>query len=188
MTHPYVWLAPSQRWLLLALAGFATLALAVTLASQARDLRMAPQVPEGMLSYEFAWTLARVHEILSAWGAELREVAHACLVRDFAFLVTYPVALSVACAIVSDVSGAPYAPVAVFLSWAVLAAIPLEILENLGLLGLLAPVTAAEARGNLVARFVGICAGLKFSLGFAAIGYILLAEIGLIADRLGLTR
>lgn len=187
MTHPFSWLSPGTRWLLLALLVAATVALAAALAGQARGLRSEPAAPEGLLSYEFAWTHDRVREIMLAWGPDLKETARACLVRDFAFLLVYPLLLSLACAIVAEVPDAPHAAAGLFLSWAVLAAMPIEAIENAGLIRMLGSGTH-DLASDFVARVAGLCAGLKFALAFAAIGYVLLAELGLIANRLGLGR
>jgi hypothetical protein len=183
--HPYGFLSPTARWVLLAVLVVASLSLAVVLANSARELRVGPAAPHGLLSYEFAWTHDRVRAILLAWGPDLKEVARAYLRADFAFLVTYPLLLSLACAMISDVPDVPQPAVGVFLSWAVLCAIPIEALENIGLLRMLGHGTH-DLASDTVARAVGLCAGIKFTLGFAALGYLLLSELGLIADRLGL--
>lgn len=187
MTHPFSWMAPGTRWLVLGLLVVTTVTLAATLAGHARSLRVMPGVPEGLLSYEFAWTHDRVRGIMLAWGPDLKETARVCLVRDFAFLLAYPLLLSLACAIVAEAPDAPHAAVGLFLSWAVLAAMPLDAVENVGLLRMLG-AGAHDLASDFVARVVGLCAGLKFTVVFAAIGYVLLAELGLIANRLGLGR
>lgn len=183
--HPYGFLSPTARWVLLAILVVASIALAMALANPARELRVGPAAPDGLLSYEFAWTHDRVRAILLAWGADLQAVARGYLTADFAFLVAYPLLLSLACAMISEVPGVPQPAVGVFLSWAVLCAIPVEALENVGLLRMLGHGTH-DLASDTVARAVGLCAGIKFTLGFAALGYLLLSELGLVADRLGL--
>lgn len=185
--HPFAALPASSRLPLLRALLILTVGLAWFLGEQGKALKVAPVVPEGLVSCEFAWTAERLGEIVHAWGPEILDTARRVLTLDFVFALAYPLLLALGCGLVAEVPDAPQAAFGVFLSWAVLAAFPLEVVENVTLLRLLAG-EPAHGGSDVLTRLVGICAGLKFTLAFAAVGYVLLAELGLIAARLGLGR
>ncbi|MFO1322310.1 MAG: hypothetical protein U1F52_22110 [Burkholderiales bacterium] len=185
--HPFAALPPSTRLPALGVLLVLTLALAWFLGDQGKPLKVGPAVPDGLLSAEFAWTAARWHAIAVAWGPDLQALARRLLTLDFVFALAYPLLLAMGCALVAEIRDAPQAAFGIFLSWAMLAAIPLEFMENAAMLQWLNRGPPART-GDALVRFVGVCAGLKFTLAFAALGYVLLAQLGLIAARLGSER
>lgn len=169
MAPPFAFL---QGWPLRGLV-FAILA---TIAGLVMLFRLGPlddvlrtRVPGGILAFEFAWTGEAAEAILSAWRG-LEPVAILQTRWDFLFLLTYPVALSVACVMLSDAPANPVAMIGVFVAWAVLAAVPLDAMENLAMLWML----EHGAREGLAKLATG-CAGVKFTVLLAAVGYLLLA-------------
>lgn len=185
--HPFAALPSSARLPALGILLLVTLGLAWHLGEQSKPLKLDGAVPDGMLSAEFAWSAERLREIATAWGSDLLAAARRAVTLDFAFALAYPLLLALGCALVADLPDAPQAAVGVFLSWAVLAAFPLDAIENVVLLRLFADEGLNRGADAWV-RFVGVCAGLKFTLVFAALGYVLLAQLGLLAARLGLGR
>lgn len=176
MTNPFAWLTSPYRWALLAILVIATTILAIKLTNQGEPLRKA--VPEGILAYEFAWSAQKAESILVSWAA-LKETVRQQLIWDFGFLVAYPLLFSLACAMLADSPSNKMAMVGVFISWAVLAAMPLDAIENLALLRMLD--TGAD---KLLAQLAGICAGLKFTVVYSALGYIVLQGLGTLVSRL----
>jgi len=130
-----------------------------------------PDVPLGGLSYQFAWTHDRVREIMIAWGTDGRALARHALRADFAFLLIYPLALSLACTMAATRPAARWPAVGAALSWLVLVSGPADALENVGLLRMLGDA-ARDRASDVVAAGVGLCATVKFGLILLAIGYL----------------
>ena len=177
MLHPFAWLATSYRWALLAILLAATVFLAVTLTVQGSSLKTSVAA-NGILSYEFAWNQARAQAILDSWSS-IEPTARRQLLLDFGFLIAYPMLLSLACAMLAGSSFNSMAGVGVFISWAVLAAGPLDAVENFALLRML-----DQGAIQSLARLSGWCAGIKFLLVFSALGYIVLQGLVILVGRL----
>lgn len=160
---------PARRRLLAALAVL-TLAIGAQVVSLDTALQR-PAVPHGGVSYQFAWTHDRVREIMNAWGAEGRALAREALHADFAFLLTYPLFLSLACAMAAARPAARWPAPGTVLSWIVLCSVPADALENLGLLRMLGDATRDRA-SDVVAVAVGVCATVKFGLVLSAVIYL----------------
>ena len=167
MTHPFAWLSTSYRGPLFAFLLVGTALFIIWLSIQGKPLRT-EKVPSGILSYEFAWTKSQADSILSSWE-KIKDKARQQLLIDFGFLVFYPLTLSLACAMLSDSKFNKMAVVGVFLSWAVLLSGLLDATENLSLLRML--VTGSS---DFLARLAGFCAGVKFALVYASLGYLVL--------------
>lgn len=167
---PFRAVPPAARgWLLAALAVL-TVGIGAHVVSLDTALRH-PAVPHGGLSYQFAWTHDRVREIMNAWGAEGRALARAALHADFAFLLTYPLLLSLACAMAAARPASRRPALGMALSWIVLCSMPADAAENLGLLRMLGDATRDRA-SDVVAVAVGVCATVKFGLVLSAVVYL----------------
>ncbi len=136
-----------------------------------------PAAPAGVLSYEFAWSRAQAETILDSWK-DKTETARRQLMVDFGFLLVYPLAIALGCAMLGESSQNQMAAVGLFLSWAVLAAAPLDAAENFLLLKML-PNHATQ----LGARMAAIFAGLKFALVFAGLGYVVLQGLAVLLSK-----
>jgi hypothetical protein len=165
MQHAFTWLPLPYRWILLALLCAGAAVFVIMLTAQGKPLRTSA-APHGMLAYEFAWHRARAEQILDSWSS-LKDTAQQQLRLDFGFLLLYPILLSLACAMLAESSLNSMAIVGCFVSWAMLAAGPLDAVENFALLRML----DLGASGCL-ARLAGWCAGVKFLLVYAGLGYI----------------
>ncbi len=177
MTHPFAWLSSSYRWPLFAALLVGTILFAIKLTSQGKPLRTSA-APEGILSYEFAWTKPEADSILISWG-RIKDTARQQLLWDFGFLVFYPLALALACAMLSGSSFNKMAAVGVFISWAVLLAGPLDAIENLALLRML-----ATSGSDFLARLAGFCAGVKFALVYSSLGYLVLQGLATLLGKM----
>jgi hypothetical protein len=124
--------------------------------------------PEGVVSFEFAGTAERAEEIIGSWAGQM-PTAKAQIWIDFGFLIFYPLWFSLACAMLSKATGNPMPTVGAFISWAVLLALPLDLTEDVGLLWML-----YVRPGTIPAQVSFWCAGVKFVLVFAAMGYLVL--------------
>ncbi len=129
MTHPFAWVSSPYRWPLYAIPFWLErFFFAFKLTSQGKPLRTSA-APEGILSYEFAWSKTKAEAILASWDS-LKETARQQLLIDFGFLVFYPLTLSLACAMLAGSAFNKMAAVGVFISWAVLLAGLLDATEN----------------------------------------------------------
>lgn len=177
MVHAFEWLGDGQRWLWLGMLFVAVFGLAVTLKVQGRPLEKAGA---SILEYEFAWDREGAARVLGRWDTPtLQETARKQLLLDFPFLLVYPVFLSLACAMLSGAPGNAMAGVGIFLSWALLAALPLDAAENLALLRML-----PDHPDGTLARLATLAAGAKFTLVYAGLGYLVLEGLGVLGRKL----
>lgn len=177
MTHAFSWLSSPYRWVLLGLLIIGTVAFAIKLTNQGKPLRTSV-APNGILSYEFAWSKSKAELILGSWNS-ITDIARRQIIIDFGFLIVYPLALSLACAMLTEAPANQMAAVGVFISWAALTAGLLDAIENFALLRML----EMGASGSL-ARLAGFCAGVKFVAVYASLGYIVLQGLGSLIGKL----
>lgn len=170
MDHPWTGLV-EHRALWLGALWISTIVLMVVLMVQGRDLARGAG-PRGVLSFELSWNRAGAEAVLASWPGELRDRAKQQIGIDFAFLAIYPLALSLSCARLSESPLDTMAPVGVFLAWAVLVAGPLDLVENLAMLRML-----GRGASDTMARLASWCAGVKFTLVYAALGYLVLQSL-----------
>jgi hypothetical protein len=148
----------------------------IVLTLQGRPLRTAA-APSGIGSFEFAWSQGRAEQILDSW-ANLVGTARCQLLIDFGFLILYPLAISLGCGMLAESPHNSFGAPGLFVSWAVLAAGPLDAAENFALLHMLGS-GASEA----AARVAGWCAGLKFVLVYAGLGYFVLQGLAVLLRK-----
>ncbi len=177
MTHPFTWLSSPYRWPMFAILLIGTVLFAIELTRQGKPLRTSA-APGGILSYEFAWTKPKADTILTSW-VEIKGTARQQLLIDFGFLVFYPLALSLACAMLAGSAFNNMAVVGVFISWAVLLAGPLDAVENLALLRML-----DTGGSDFLARLAGFCAGVKFAFVYSSLGYLVLQGLATLLAKL----
>lgn len=177
MSNPFAWFSTSYHWPLFSFLLAGTVLFACLLTCQGKPLRT-DAAPKGILSYEFAWTKPQADSMLSSWE-KIKDTARKQLLVDFGFLVFYPLTLSLACAMLADSKLTKIAAVGVFISWAVLPSGLLDAVENLALLRML-----STGGSDFLARLAGICAGVKFALVFASLGYLVLQGVAALAIKL----
>ena len=71
---------------------FATLGLMIGLMVLGAPLRT-PLAPQGVVSFELAWSTASARAMLSSWSERQREILRISLLVDYAFLIAYPVTI-----------------------------------------------------------------------------------------------
>jgi hypothetical protein len=181
MSHPFTWLPRDARVPVLLCLFAAVVAFMVYLDRQGVPLRAFAETPHGILDFELARNAARAGEILNAWQS-LRLTVLTQLQVDFGFLVAYPLFLSLACAMLSESPHARWPAVALFLSWAVLLACPLDATENLALLHMV-----KHGASDGAARLASTVSTVKWIIALAAVAFVLvdgsIAAIHRIAGR-----
>ena len=132
-----------------------------------------PAAPDGIISFELAGSRARAGAILASWDVATRDAAQLSLVVDYVYLIAYPLAISLGCALVAGrlrPRRPDLATVALALSWAVLVAGVLDAIENAALLRQL-----AAGPGAITSRLAQVAALAKFALVAASLPCALLA-------------
>jgi hypothetical protein len=175
---PFDWLSPSRRPAVFAALGVVLLALSALLGALGAPL-VTPAAPLGIVSFELAGSAEAAARILDSWPPPERERAALVLWIDFLYLVVYPAWLSLACLFIARRHAGFTARLGESLAWLALAAAPLDLLENLALLRLLAGPTSDAAAA--LARSAALP---KFGLVFTASLYILGAGGALLGRRL----
>jgi hypothetical protein len=165
-----------HRWLLLA-ALTAVAAIVMLGRLGPLDALLKVREPAGILALEFAWSGERAAQILTAWEG-LEAVVRLQTRWDFLFLLCYPLALSLGCAMLAVAPSNPVPMIGVFVAWVVLAAIPLDAIENLSMLRML-----DHGASDALARLATWCAGLKFTVLLAVVGYLLTAGGATLVQR-----
>jgi hypothetical protein len=153
------------------------LALSLALGALGAPL-VTPAAPLGIVSFELAGTAEAAQRILASWPPVARERALFVLGLDYLYLAVYPAWLSLAALLVARRHAGPPARLGEGLAWLVLAAAPLDALENAALARLVAgPLSDA------LARTAWACAWPKFALVALASLYLLGAGGALLARR-----
>jgi hypothetical protein len=165
MHGPWSRIAPPHRRPLLIVLLALSLGFFGALTVQGRPL-FTPAAPLGILSYEFAWNHSRADEILRSWSP-LVDTARRQLWLDFPFLTVYPLLLSLAVSMAPAPASGRGSRARALISWAVLAAGPLDAAENIFLLRML-----DLGAGGELAMPAAACAAVKFFLVLAAAGNV----------------
>ena len=166
MTYPFQWLSPILQWVALVLSLVGTLFFAKKLDTQGASLKN-DVAPYNIVSLELAWNGARSQEIIDSWNITgLQDTAKKQLHLDFAFIVFYPIFLSLSCAILSRHVSDMLTLIGVVLTWSALAAGILDVVENVLIFHMI-----ESGVTNLVSRLTTLSAGLKFALIFSVFGY-----------------
>ena len=158
---PFLWLSPEARkrlWLgSLVISAVSILAIKVLDASLVTDA-----APSGIISFEFAGSMARAQQILSSWDADAKIRGALSLGIDNLFLVAYAFFISTSCAYIGRVlmiRRLSVAKVGFLLGWAQFIAALMDAIENIALIRLL-----LGSQQELYAWIAWGCAGIKFTL------------------------
>ncbi|HRM68513.1 hypothetical protein [Thauera phenylacetica] len=177
MTPPFVaFLTWPQRWLLLAVLVVLSAVLFFGHIARLDELIQA-KGEGGILALQFAGSVAQATDLLAAWRG-LEEELRSQTRWDFLFLLVYPTALSLACAMLVEARGNPLPTIGVFIAWFALAAMPLDALENLATLRMI-----DHGASESLASWLTFCATIKFAAAFTAAGYLLVAGTATLVQR-----
>lgn len=129
--------------------------------------------PSGIISFEFAGTLAAAQAMVKSWGQLGQVYAGLNLGFDFVYILTYVICIGLGCVIVAR--GGFLSPVGSILAWAMFAAGLFDCIENYFLiqilLGLGQESSAALAQWCAICKFAIVGAGLAYFFigGFVAL-------------------
>ena len=164
LQSPFAWLPQPAQLPLCLLLIVAALAFGYYFGKQGAPLNRL--LPHGVLDIEAPWSTERAQAINQALGDSGIAVARRHTRLDFIFLVLYPLALSSACALLAAALPGKAGAIGMMVAWAVLCAAPLDAVENLAMLQLLAGTTSAPWPQLAI-----VCAALKFTLVLGALGW-----------------
>ena len=168
MTTIFSRLSPDLHiWILLLLIIGASL-LMWRLSAIGKPLSIKGAAPWGIVSIELAWTTKKAGQIVDAWNERgYLHTASQQTYLDFLFLLIYPLALSLACAMLAGTGSGSMTTAGMALSWSVLLCTPLDAIENVLILRMLKGNT-----GFPIPLLTSLAAALKFALIVVALGYI----------------
>jgi len=181
MLHPFRYLSSQCRKRLFWLSLMAALVLFVCLRVIDQPLET-NAAPNGIVSFELAGSIAAVQVILASWNLLVRQFAAFSLGLDYLFMLTYGVALSLACLWSSSIWKERIrsaSDLGVWLAWGAWLAAGFDAVENLALILLLFYQPTQPwppiARG---------CAALKFSLILICLLYAASGFVAALVQRL----
>ena len=140
--------------------------------------------PYGVVSFELAGTVENTAGILASWDANARLRAAFGLGLDFLFMAAYAGTIAFGCGMAARVlerKGWPLAAWGSFISWAVILAAFLDIIENIALTTIIFGSVASP--WPEIARW---CAIPKFALVFIGIVYLVFGGVVALVERISL--
>lgn len=173
LAHPYQWLSEKlQNRAFIIAVPLALLAMAIEQITGA-PLRTSV-APSGILSFEFAGTLALAQAMVRSWGQLGQIYAGLNLGFDFVFIITYVIAIGLGCVIVARGGFLP--SVGIILAWALIVAGGLDCIENYNLIQILVGLgqesNAAIALWCAIPKFAIVGLGLAYFIIGGAIGLV----------------
>ncbi len=177
--QPFAWLSEDAQRRTLVVLGIGVVVLGLALDRIGRPLRT-EAAPTAIISFELARTPEAASAMVASWEAVpgATGAARTSLWLDYLFLLAYPVWLSLACSAVSRHSPERSAAFGAVSAWTVLAAAPLDALENAALLRVLSDPSTPWP------QLAWWCAVPKFALVLLALGYIAFAGPRALLQRL----
>ncbi|GAB1471114.1 hypothetical protein MASR2M66_19920 [Chloroflexota bacterium] len=115
--------------------------------------------PNGIVSFELAYTPEKSQSILNSWDENARLFAAFGLGLDYLFMPVYTLALSLGLLLAGYEKAKPYHTLTVWAAWGAFAAALFDAVENYALWNIL--------QGSMVGvlpQLAGICATVKFAL------------------------
>ena len=134
--------------------------------------------PGGILSYEFAGSVANAQAMINSWDAQAKIHAGLSLGLDFLYPFIYAMAISLAVVMASGRFNGWLQNLGSLLAWGVWVAAILDYVENVGLIMLLLGST-----NELWATAAYWCAAVKFLIIILAILYALLGGLHALTKR-----
>ena len=171
ITHPFAWISKSVQKKAFIVMLILSIAIMVSLSMIDTELK-SPEAPNGIVSYELAWTVDKAASIVQAWGPKGRVYAALSLGLDYLFLICYAAAIALGCALIAQQFGenrVNLAALGCLLAWAQLPAAILDAIENFGLIKIL-----LGSGASLWPVLAGVCASIKFALVALGLIYVFL--------------
>jgi hypothetical protein len=133
-------------------------------------LLITPAAPNGIISFELAFSPTRAQQMISSWSPDAQLRAAFIQGLDFLFPLVYSIALGLVCLFTSSMlrsRGKPLSRLGELIAWGLILAALCDYIENIAL--------AAELFGKVQSPFpeiAGICAVIKFTMILVAIAFI----------------
>jgi hypothetical protein len=179
--HPFDFIPPGWWprffWLLLGLTIVLMTVFGITGAPLTTDA-----APYGVVSFELAGTVEKANQILDSWDVEAQLRAAFGLGLDYVFMLAYASTIAFGCGMAARMlqdNSWPLARWGGLLSWAVILAAFLDILENIALASIIFGSVASP--WPQIARW---CAIPKFVLVFMGIVYVIYGGIVALVERI----
>lgn len=133
--------------------------------------------------FEFAGSNSRAAQIMAAWGAEGRHLAHLGLLLDYGYMLSYGLFFTLAGFAVRDAARIRgwrrMARAGIVVPYFALAAACFDASENVALL-----LTLGSDGGSFAPPFAAVCSAIKWTLIGSAILYVLCGLALLLRGRL----
>ncbi|RNC68084.1 MAG: hypothetical protein ED859_11700 [Desulfuromonadales bacterium] len=129
-----------------------------------------PASPMGMVSFQFAGTLAAAQAILASWNHGAQVYAALNLGVDCLYMVAYGAAIGLGCVLLARGLAGRFpllAQVGIVVAWGVVGAVVLDAVENYALIRLL-----LGERHTLLPAIARWCAIPKYWLVLAGVSYL----------------
>lgn len=168
MQHPFALIPSEKRNPLF----FSLLALTLILFAVFRVLDAplrTPAAPNGIVSFEFAWSPGVSVEIVNSWSEYARLMAAFGLGLDYLFMPIYALTLSLGIWLAAGRHAGWFARLGAWMGWAALLAPIFDAVENYGLLRSL-----LSQLFSLWPFVASVCATVKFSLLLIGLSYALI--------------
>ena len=130
-----------------------------------------PSAPSGIVSFEFAFSPNRAQAIIDSWSKDAQLRAGFIQGLDFLFPLVYNAALGLGCVLTANslrISGKKLAWLGAPLAWGLMLAAICDYIENIALVILMFGRVQSP-----YPEIAGVCALIKFTIIFIAVGYIL---------------
>ena len=177
--HPFVWLTESARKRAFIVCFILTISIIWGLQVLGAPLRT-EAAPAGIVSFEFAGTLAVARNILDSWGETGRLYAGLNIGLDYLFLLAYAATLGLACTLLAGSLSkrlAFMAIIGVTLAWLQLGAAVLDATENYALIQMLLgsdrTLWPVVAKWCAVPKFLFVAGGLVYAASGAILRLII---------------
>ena len=168
-TTPFGWVDQRAQPIALAVLTGLLVGTSIWLAAMGRAL-VTQDAPNGIVSYELAGSLVASDAIIRSWSPGASSIAMLSLGFDYLYLFVYPAWLSLAVVRSSASLGGAWARAGAATSWLVLAAAPLDAVENYSLVQQL-----IHGASELHAQVAWWCAVPKFALVALAAAFLVMA-------------
>jgi hypothetical protein len=131
--------------------------------------------PNGIISFEFAFTPERAQEIIDSWDHDAQMRASFIQGLDFLYLMVYSTTIAIGCIWAGKIilsANWPLASAGTILAWGLWIAALCDTVENIALV--------VELFGTVVSpwpQIAAICAGIKFTLIFLGLVFVLFGVV-----------
>ncbi len=168
MRHPLEFISPEKRKPLFLIFLALTILIFAVFRVLDEPLRT-PAAPNGIVSFELAWSPGASGEMVRSWSEYARLLAAFGLGMDYLFMPVYALALSLGILLATGRHPGRFERLGAWMGWAALVAPLFDAVENYGLLhSLLSPLF------SLWPLIASICATIKFVLLLLGLAYALI--------------